>query len=177
MATMTDDATAGYSMACDAAKRLKAVHPNHELLRLITTDNSEVSLRRDQERIERFWNTEQYGDAGSAASAKLDAITFGLLAKAMDRVLQALEMPTVSIERVRVDLDPGIDVFKVKFEQKKPAGVWYHTASDQTQLTAFLEGARAMASSMGGYISMPDIPQHVTSTFGGNPDIEDDIPF
>jgi hypothetical protein len=186
MASMTDDGAAGYGMA----ERLKLHHPNHELLRLLTPSSGVEGARHDRERVERFWDAEKYGHPDVAPQAKLDAISFALLAKAMDDAVKGPPMPNISVRRVRVNLDPEVDIFSVILTREgKGSGSWPHTASSKSELTAFLTGAKAMAATMGTFITLPEIsrtpaavctlvPDDGTGTgaFSGG-DIDDEVPF
>lgn len=70
---------------------------------------------------------------------------------------------TLKIKRVRVELDPSIEVFHV--EMKNAKNTWSHSAGSVADLRIFLEGVRAGVGLSGGYLSVPEIPANAEVRF------------
>lgn len=81
--------------------------------------------------------------------------------RALERHDAATRLISIQIERVKLQIDPSIEVFNVIVA--KLDGEWRHTAATEEGLQNFLEGVRAGASLMGAQVEVSSIPTKPTT--------------
>lgn len=174
----------GFERAVAMADLLRKTNPEHELLRFVRKGADPDDMDRwDKERIERFWQTPRGEHMHNYPPCEIDRVSFNGVAEAMEKALSA--RLKIRVKRIKVLLDPSVDVFNVEIEQNHPPGIWKHSAGSEAELKEFLEGVRAGASIMGMFVGIPDIPsqpKHQIVWHEPEPEsryerIGDDLPF
>jgi hypothetical protein len=75
---------------------------------------------------------------------------------------KATKVPKVVIDRVRVPVDPPIDIFVM--ELSSATGTWGFTTASPHDLQNIIEGIQAGVAMMGDHFQLPEIPTQPTKT-------------